>query len=191
MRPNPLADALAFMVKPSAFTPVFDALLVAAIFLAVLVWRRQPAQRDARHAGIWLMRVLTGCMWWQQTTWKIPPNYDGLTYFLKQMTAHAAIPLYGDFVGAIVLPNVRLFGPLVWGIEIVVAVSLLLGLWSRAGALIGLLMMLNLWLGLYSADGEWPWTYFMIVIVQVLFVIDPPGRVLGADALLRRRRLLG
>jgi hypothetical protein len=53
---------------------------------------------------------------------------------------------------------------------------------------LGALMGLNLWLGLYSAPGEWPWTYMFLVIIQALFVIDPPGRCLGADALLRQRR---
>jgi hypothetical protein len=48
-------------------------------------------------------------------------------------------------------------------------------------------MGLNLWLGLYSAPGEWPWTYMFLVIIQTLYVIDPPGRVLGADVLLWQR----
>ena len=47
-------------------------------------------------------------------------------------------------------------------------------------------MGLNLWLGLYSAPGEWPWTYMFLLIIQALFVIDPPGRVLGADVWLGR-----
>ena len=66
--------------------------------------------------------------------------------------------------------------------------SLILGIITRLGALLGLLMALNLWLGLYSAPNEWPWTYAFIVILQLWFLIDPPGRSLGADALLRRRR---
>ena len=85
----------------------------------------------------------------------------------------------------IVLPNLSVFGPLVYLVELAIGVSLLLGLFSRAGALLGLLMGLNLWLGLYSAQGEWPWTYMFLVMIQAMFVIDPPGRVLGADALLR------
>ena len=36
-------------------------------------------------------------------------------------------------------------------------------------------MGLNLWLGLYSAPGEWPWTYMFLIIIQALFIIDPPG----------------
>ena len=53
-------------------------------------------------------------------------------------------------------------------------------------AFLGLLMGLNLWFGLYSAPGEWPWTYGFLIIVQMLFIIDPPGRCLGLDD--KRRR---
>jgi hypothetical protein len=49
-------------------------------------------------------------------------------------------------------------------------------------------MGINLWLGLYSADGEWPWTYMFLVMIQAWFVIEPPGRVLGGDLLLGLRR---
>jgi hypothetical protein len=62
----------------------------------------------------------------------------------------------------------------------------MLGLCSRLGALAGLGMAVNLWLGLYSAPGEWPWTYFFLVVIQFLFLVDPPGRSLGADVLLQQ-----
>jgi uncharacterized membrane protein YphA (DoxX/SURF4 family) len=60
-----------------------------------------------------------------------------------------------------------------------IGVSLIVGLQTRWLSLLGLLMGLNLWLGLYSAPGEWPWTYGFLIIIQILFVIDPPGRCLG------------
>jgi hypothetical protein len=41
---------------------------------------------------------------------------------------------------------------------------------------------------LYSAPGEWPWTYTFLIVIQALFVLDPPGRSLGVDALRRGRR---
>jgi hypothetical protein len=63
----------------------------------------------------------------------------------------------------------------------------MLGLLSRLGATLGALMAINLWLGLYSAPGEWPWTYGFLIIIQLLFMLHPPGRSLGADVLLRRR----
>jgi uncharacterized membrane protein YphA (DoxX/SURF4 family) len=185
MRPNPLADVVHFLTQPGWFTPVFWLLLLGSIGIALTVWFRQPEQRTARNIGIWVLRLLAGSMWWQQTLWKIPPNFDGLRYWMQQEVDHAAIPLQGALVADVVLPNLAIFGPLVYAIELVIGVSLLLGLCSRAGAILGLLMGLNLWLGLYSAPGEWPWTYMFLVIIQALFAIDPPGRSLGADALAR------
>jgi hypothetical protein len=64
----------------------------------------------------------------------------------------------------------------------------MLGLLTRLGAIFGTLMAVNLWLGLYSAPGEWPWTYFFLIVIQALFVIDPPGLSLGADVLINLRR---
>ena len=153
----------------------------------MLAWRQDPAQRTPRNLGIWGLRILMGAMWWQQTLWKIPPNSAGLKYWMQQEADHAAVALQGALVRDIVLPNLSVFGPLVYLVELTISVTLLLGLFSRAGAMLGLLMGLNLWLGLYSASGEWPWTYMFLVMIQAWFVIDPPGRVLGADALLRHR----
>jgi uncharacterized membrane protein YphA (DoxX/SURF4 family) len=191
MRPNPLHDAAHFLTQPGWFTPVFWLLLLASIVTATLVWRRDPAQRSPRNIGVWGLRMLMGAMWWQQTLWKVPPNFDGLKFWMQQEADHAAISLQGALVRDIVLPNLAVFGPLVYLVELAIAVSLLLGLLSRAGALLGLLMGLNLWLGLYSADNEWPWTYMFLVMIQAWFVIDPPGRVLGADALPRHRGVAG
>jgi uncharacterized membrane protein YphA (DoxX/SURF4 family) len=187
MRPNPLHDAAQFLTQPGWFTVAFWLLLAAGAVLAVIAWRSDSAQRSSRSLGILALRVLMGAMWWQQTLWKIPPNFDGLRYWMGQEAEHASIALQGDLVRDIVLPNLGVFGPLVYLAELAIGVSLLLGLLSRAGALLGLLMGLNLWLGLYSAPNEWPWTYMFLVMIQAWFAIDPPGRVLGADALLRQR----
>jgi uncharacterized membrane protein YphA (DoxX/SURF4 family) len=187
MRPNPLHDAGQFLTQPGWFTPVFWLLLLASVAFAVLVWRSDPMQRTPRAIALWMLRVLVGTMWWQQTLWKIPPNFDGLRYWMEQEVAHASTVLLSLFVGDVVLPNLNLFGPLVYLTEATIGISLLLGLFSRAGALLGALMGINLWLGLYSAPGEWPWTYMFLIIIQALFVVDPLGRVLGADVLLRQR----
>ncbi|HVC62799.1 MAG TPA: hypothetical protein VND19_20850 [Acetobacteraceae bacterium] len=187
MRPNPLHDAVQFLTQVGWFTPVFWLLLLGSAAIAGFAWRADPAQRTPRAVALWLLRVLVGTMWWQQSLWKIPPNFAGLRYWMEQEAAHAAVLLQGELVRDVVLPNLGLFGPLVYLVEVTIGASLLLGLFSRAGATLGGLMGLNLWLGLYSAPGEWPWTYMFLVIIQALFVIDPPGRVLGADVLLRQR----
>lgn len=187
MRPNPLHDLVVFLTNAGWFTPVFWLLLLASVVIAASVWRFAPSQRSLRSVVLWLLRILVGGMWWQQSLWKIPPNFAGLRYWMQQEAAHAAVALQGALVGDVVLPNLTVFGPLVYLIEVAIGVSLLLGLLSRLGAVLGVLMAVNLWLGLYSAPGEWPWTYMFLVIIQAVFLIDPPGRVLGADALLWSR----
>jgi uncharacterized membrane protein YphA (DoxX/SURF4 family) len=180
-----LTTCLGFLTKPAWPTALFWLLLIGSFVIAAVVIRRQPGQRTVRDVAIWLLRLIVGVMWWQQSLWKIPPNYDGLIYWLKQMVDHAAIPLQSELLARIVLPNIAVFAPLVYLTEVGIGISLMLGLCARLGALAGVGMAVNLWLGLYSAPGEWPWTYFFLVVIQLLFLVDPPGRSLGVDVLLQ------
>jgi uncharacterized membrane protein YphA (DoxX/SURF4 family) len=177
-------------MQPGWFTPVVWLLLRCSMVIVVMAWRRDPAQRTLRNLGLWGLGVLMGIMWWQQSLWKIPPNFAGLHYWMQQEAEHAAIALQGALTGDIVLPNLTVFGPLVYLVEVTIGVSLMLGLLPRAGAVLGLLMGMKLRLGVYSAPGGWPWTNMFLVMIQGLFVIDPPGRVLGADTLLRHRNVV-
>lgn len=187
MRPAPWQDAFDFLTSGSWLLAVFWLLLLGGAALAVLAWQRLPEQRTGRDVGIWLLRTLVGAMWWQQSLWKVPPDYGGLIHWMQEMVDHASTLLQSALVRDVVLPNIAVFGPLVYAVEVLIAVSLILGVLTRVGAALGALMALNLWLGLYSAPGEWPWTYMFLVVIQVLFVLDPPGRSLGADALWERR----
>jgi uncharacterized membrane protein YphA (DoxX/SURF4 family) len=109
-----------------------------------------------------------------------------LIHWMQEMVEHASTQLQSVLVRDLVLPNIAVFGPLVYAIEVTIGASLILGLFTRFGAALGTLMAINLWLGLYNAPGEWPWTYMFLVVIQLLFLIDPPGRSLGIDVLLRR-----
>ena len=66
---------------------------------------------------------------------------------------------------------------MVYAIEVVIAVSLILGLLTRLSSVLGVAMAINLWLGLYSAPGEWPWTYMFLVVIELIYLLDPPGRI--------------
>jgi uncharacterized membrane protein YphA (DoxX/SURF4 family) len=189
MRQNPFTDALAALADTDFPKPLFWLLLLGCAIAAVLVWRMDPAQRSIQHIGRCLLRVIVGTMWWQQSLWKVPPHYDwGLIHWMQEMVEHGSIQLQSDLVRDLVLPNIAIFGPLVYAIEVAIAVSLILGLATRLGAFLGALMAINLWLGLYNAPGEWPWTYMFLVVIQLIYFIDPPGRSLGVDALLWRRK---
>jgi uncharacterized membrane protein YphA (DoxX/SURF4 family) len=198
MNPNPFSDVAAFVTDPRWTTAVFWLLVLASVLIAALVWRRLPEQRNFSNLAQWSFRFVIGAFWWQQSLWKLPPLYTdhpeaafgetGLAYWMGLMGKHAAIPLQADFVNNIVLPHFYLFAPIVYAAEVLTGVSLMLGAFVRLFAIIGALQILNLWLGLYSAPGEWPWTYFFLLLIQLMFAVHCYGRSLGVDAVLNAGR---
>ena len=196
MKPNPLSDAVHFLLNPAWTTVVYWLLLLGSIAIALYAWRTLPGQRSWRKVGEWLCRFFVGTMWWQQTLWKLPPLYtdnpsdplnSGLHYWMTREGQSAAIPLLGDFVNHLVLPKFYVFAPIVYALEVLTAVALILGLFVRLWGWIGALQAVNLWLGLYNADGEWPWTYFFLIVLMVLFALHRSGRSLGLDAIISER----
>jgi hypothetical protein len=197
MNHNPISDVIDFLLQPAWTTTIFWLLGIASIVIAVYVYSRIPQQRTIEHVSNWIFRLLIGCMWWQQTLWKLPPFYTdhpdqpfgetGLAYWMGVMGKSAAIPLQADFVNNVVLPHFYIFAPIVYAAEVLTAVSLILGVFVRFWGLIGALQILNLWLGLYNAAGEWPWTYFFLLVLQLIFALHRYGRSLGLDALIARR----
>jgi thiosulfate dehydrogenase [quinone] large subunit len=179
-------------------TAAFWLLLVASILIAAYAFATLPWQRRFGHVAQGVARFIVGAMWWQQSLWKMPPFYTdhpgqqfgetGLAYWMMLMGKHAAIPLQADFVNLIVLPNFHLFAPMVFALEVMTAVSLMLGALVRLFAVIGALQILNLWLGLYGAPHEWPWTHFFLLLLMVLFALQRYGRSLGIDAIVNARR---
>lgn len=192
MRVNPFSDTLSFLTTGGWTTIVFWLLLLASVGIALLNYRRDPRQRSALHVWNWLSRLFIGALWWQQSLWKMPPTYTdqadgsgGLRYWMQQLAQYASLAPQADFVKKIVLPHFHFFAPQVYTGEVLVAMSLMLGLFTRLGGFIGALMAINLWLGLYRSPSEWPWTYFFLVVIQIMFIAYRPGRSLGLDALMR------
>jgi uncharacterized membrane protein YphA (DoxX/SURF4 family) len=188
MRINPFSDVLDFLTEGDWSTYVFLVLLIVSILLAAINLFRNPNQRSAMHVWNWLVRLIIGAMWWEQSLWKLPPAYSGLHYWVEEMGKWASIHLQQQFVRDVVLPHFFFFAPQVYFGEVFISVTLMLGLFSRLGGFLGALMAINLWLGLYRSPAEWPWTYFFLIIVQIMFVIQRPGRSLGLDAILVQRQ---
>ena len=166
---------------------LFWALIIASIAMAVRNWQQDPTQRTSRHLGVWLVRVLIGCMWFQGMLWKLPlPVSGGLQYWTEQESTNAAFEFHRTFLKDVVLPHMMIFGPIVFLAELVFAGSMILGLAVRFVGVLAIAYTLQLWLGLYGNSSEWPWTYMFLALLMFLFVVDASGRRLGFDAWLRR-----
>jgi uncharacterized membrane protein YphA (DoxX/SURF4 family) len=190
---NTFSDALDFLIQGEWTSYVFALLALASVVIAAVNLWRDASQRSVLHLWNWLARFFIGGLWWQQSLWKLPPTYTdnpdgsgGLRYWMGEMVKWASTGLQRHFVKEVVLPHFYFFAPQVYFAEVLIAVTLILGLFSRLGAFIGALMAINLWLGLYRSPAEWPWTYFFLIIVQIMLLVQRPGRSLGLDAILVR-----
>lgn len=184
-----------FTNKQAGAIYVFWLLLLAGVYVGLYNLRHDPAQRTPAHAWMWAARLLIGGLWWQQTLWKLPPTYTdnpdgvsgGLHYWVDEMVRNAAFSWHSAFVEKVIQPNFNFFAAQVYAGEVLISVSLLLGLFGRIGGAAGALMALNLWLGLYRHPAEWPWTYFFLIIIQCTFAVMHAGRSLGLDAIVLSR----
>ena len=95
-------------------------------------------------------------------------------------------PFYRAFLEGTVLPNVNLFAQLVTVGEWVVGLSLLFGLLTRVGSLVGMWLMLNFMLmkGLANAAGSADRLYFVLCLACFM---GAAGLTWGLDGLLQRR----
>ena len=97
--------------------------------------------------------------------------------------------LNGVLLDNLFIPNIRVFGWLVWLFEFWVFLSMVLGLFTRLGALAALGITLQLYIGLANIPRpfEWEWTYGIIIALSIAMLGAVPGRYLGVDAWLRRK----
>ena len=94
---------------------------------------------------------------------------------------------YGSFVSGFVIPNFSWMAWLIFGLEVVITLSILFGVLGRLGALLGTLQALNLTIGLLPVPGEWEWTYIMLTVVNFMLLITAANRYVGFDGWLRPR----
>lgn len=95
----------------------------------------------------------------------------------------------GAFIENVVKPNIGWFGYVIWGTEAFIALSLLLGFFSRLGALAAIGVSTQLMIGLAGIPKpfEWEWSYQLMVLLAVFLFGIAPGRYFGLDRLLRPR----
>jgi uncharacterized membrane protein YphA (DoxX/SURF4 family) len=132
-----------------------------------------------------LVRLFFGFLWFQQLGWKMPPDFAGLRPDVEREVRYTILPGYSSVVQHVFLAHFSLLGACVWTAELLVSLSLLFGVFTRLGALLALLLSIQLYVGIAYAPGEWYWAYGMLLMLSLCFVALPAGRRLGFDHVLR------
>ncbi len=127
-----------------------------------------------------LARMLLGVLWLGTLRWKLPPDFDGgsergLREWLELMVEHAAFSSYGVFIESVVIPNFLFFAWVLFLTELFVGLGLLLGIATRGAALVGLILSLNLLVGLLEVPGEWPWSYILMAMWHGTILVSGAG----------------
>ncbi|MCO6451464.1 MAG: hypothetical protein J5I90_11815 [Caldilineales bacterium] len=89
----------------------------------------------------------------------------------------------------LLIPNISLFGWLIWLAEFWIFLSMLLGLFSRLGAVVAIGVVGQLYIGLANIPRpyEWEWAYGAILLLSIALLGAAAGRFVGIDARLRPR----
>ncbi|MGH8999850.1 MAG: TQO small subunit DoxD, partial [Acidimicrobiia bacterium] len=118
------------------------------------------------------VRVTIGLLWLVNAGWKRPPDFGeeqgrGLYRFTREAVDHEVLAPFSWVVEEIVLPNFRVFGWAVLLTEAALGAFLLLGLFTRFWALVGVAQSLAIALSVLNAPNEWPWSYYLMVAANL------------------------
>jgi thiosulfate dehydrogenase (quinone) large subunit len=151
---------------------------------------------SSRTYGTWLavVRILTGAIWVIHALPKflnggsfLPP--DGFFGTYLQQGIGATTGPYHDFMVNVIQPNAAIFAELVRFGELLVGISLFLGVFSRLGGFFGIVLPLNYMAarGAMVTLSGWASPDAAIALLSAISLVLPTGRVAGFDALGTRR----
>lgn len=123
--------------------------------------------------------------------------HGGFQTYLQDYVANSAVGFYRPVLSGLVLPHAVFFGYVVGIVELLVGISLLIGLWVRPACILGGLFLLNMLLATWWAPGHGVpvWRYFgnelehlPLLLLLIVFYAADAGRTWGLDGLVRANR---
>lgn len=147
---------------------------------------------SVRTYGGWLgiVRILTGAIWLTHAVPKFLKSDAFLTpggafaMYLQNGIAKTAGPYHNFLVGT-VAPNAAIFAQLVRFGELLVGISLVLGLFSRIGGFFGIVLTVNYIAarGALGSASTWGSIDGCLALLSAINLVLPTGRVAGFDGL--------
>ncbi|WP_100444026.1 TQO small subunit DoxD [Glycomyces xiaoerkulensis] len=138
-----------------------------------------------------LARVGVALMWIDNASWKVPPDFGRgdpprtLYRWTLNGIEYEVFAPWARFLETVVVPNFAVFGWLVLALEASLGAFLLIGLFTRLFALLGIVQSLAIALSALGAPHEWYWAYLLMMLVHLLLFTTAAGRFGGMDGLLR------
>lgn len=122
--------------------------------------------------------------------------HGGFQTYLQDFIANSAVSFYRPVLAELILPHAVFWGYVVGVGELLIGVSLLIGLWVRPASILGMLFLVNMVLSTWWGPGHGApvWRYFgaeldhlPLLLLFIIFFAADAGRVWGLDG---RRKLV-
>jgi uncharacterized membrane protein YphA (DoxX/SURF4 family) len=122
--------------------------------------------------------------------------HGGFQTYLRDYIANSVVSFYRPVLSSLVLPHAVFWGYFVGVLELLVGISLLLGLFVRPASMLGILFLMNMLLATWWAPGHGApvWRYFgaeldhiPLLLLLIIFYAADAGRVWGLDGWVRRQ----
>jgi len=130
--------------------------------------------RAAAAAGPTVLRLVAALLWLSNVSWKVPPGFGrsgdscrGLCGFLNAGADSGVLPGSAWVFRELVVPNLSAVGWLTLFVEASLAAALLAGRFVRTAAVVGMVQSAGVGLAVANADGEWYWSYALMVVLHL------------------------
>jgi thiosulfate dehydrogenase [quinone] large subunit len=145
------------------------------------------------------VRIATGVLFLLFGEYKVADSafaHSGFQQYLQGYIQGAALSFYRPLLAHLALPHAVFFGYAVGVVELLIGVSLVVGLWVRPASIVGALFLLNLVFATWWEPGHGiaTWRYFgaeldkiPLIFLFLIFYAADAGRTWGLDGALNRR----
>ena len=144
--------------------------------------------KSPNELALLVLRVIIGLMWLSEAFIKIIKrsannqltDYNNFLSQLHQMADTNPFGFVSQILNNLLIPNYILLLILVVLLEIGLGVSVIAGVFSRIGSVIGIVYALILYIATLGW-GDWPWSYFMIIMAMLVVFISGFQMRIGLD----------
>jgi thiosulfate dehydrogenase (quinone) large subunit len=149
-----------------------------------------PSAADKTIAGV---RMATSVFFLLFGEYKVAGpgfSHGGFQSYLQDYITTSAVSFYRPVLAGLILPHAVFFGYVVGVGELLIGISLLLGLWVRPASILAILFLVNMLLATWWGAGHAApfWRYFgaeldhlPLLLLFIIFFAADAGRVWGLD----------